>query len=301
MLSNAHIHISRTLIRVTVIPVFFFYVMSLQAEVIVTKGGSLMIGEITGRSATSTEITAFGQKHVVEAENLLATTETIEPYIKRGVLVVLTDTSVVRGKLRDYSEDIGLYVDSEIGPLTIPSSKIDHIIFNDSEMAKPPPLVIYRLGLLGQTTYGFLSDSMGLGLGGTFLGEMPIPSPWVPTIGFAATYESISASQPSLRFTEMSTYVYVRQTLYPLKGALKRLGFAFTVGGGSTFGQIHDSRASNTSPNAEIQGIFVFKTGIEVTANQTMRIRFDFANFLRTVRGGNMWKSGLELGAIYVL
>ncbi len=279
----------------------FICVMSLQAEVITTKSGSLMIGRISARNGNTTEVTAFGEKHVIESEDIVSTTDSIAPYIQRRVLVILTDTSIVKGKIRDYSEDVGLYVDTEMGPLTIPAGKIDHIIFHDSESAKPPPLVIYHLGLLGQVSYGLASDTMRLGVGGTFLGEIPMPSRWVPTLGLAASYESISASQSALRFSEMSAYVYARRSFYPLTGVLQRLGFAFTLGGGTTFAQVHDSRPSPFSPNAEIQGIFVFKTGFEVTAAKSIRLRLDFANFLRTVRGGNVWKPGFELGVVYVL
>lgn len=285
-------------------------VMSLHADTLVSKTGRVYIGAIQSKTADQTDILAFGKKESIPASDVESSGSSNAMLAGKKLFVTLKDGSMIQGKLRDFSEEVGLYLDSEIGAITIPDAKIAQIDLNAA--AEPATAgapvsassgMQLKLGIFGSASYPFISDTMKQGFGGGGYGEISAAGKFVSGFGVAATFEAIAATQTSLRFSETSIYAYARKVFLPL-GAfsasnLKKLGLAVTLGFGGGYMHLSDSRSGNLSPNGEAYALTVLKTGAEYPFTRTVMFRFDIVNTFRIVAGKNLWKPGIEMGAVY--
>lgn len=298
---------SLNLIRVGLV---FGCVMSLQAETLLTKSGRVYLGTVQAKTADQTDILSYGKKESVPASEIESSAPSNAMLAGKKIYVTLKDGSLIQGKLKDFSEEIGLYLESEIGAITIPDAKILQIDMNPSAEqampASPSPAargLQLHLGLLGSASYPFTSDTLKQGFGGGSYAEISTAGKFVSGFGVAAAFEAISATQSSLRFSETIVYAYARKVFLPLAAFsasnLKKLGFALTLGFGGGYMHLSDSRSGNLSPNGEAYGLTVVKTGAEYPLWRTMVLRFDIVNSFRIVSGKNLWKPGVELGVVY--
>gem|GEM_PF-2239659 len=300
------IHISLN----SIFAALLFCVMSLHADTLVSKAGRVYIGAIQAKTADQTDILAFGKKESVPASDVESSGSSNAMLAGKKLYVTLKDGSLIQGRLKDFSEEVGLYLDSEIGAITIPDAKIAQIDLNAA--AEPASVTTptsaarglqLQLGVLASASYPFISDTLKQGFGGGGYAEISTAGKFVSGFGIAATFEAIAATQSTLRFSETSVYAYARKVFLPL-GAfsasnLKKLGFAVTLGFGGGYMHLSDSRAGNLSPNGEAYSLTILKTGAEYPFARTVMFRFDIVNTFRIVSGKNLWKPGIEMGAVY--
>lgn len=288
-------------------------IMSLHADAIVTKSGNVFLGKIQSSTADSIGISAYGKTETVSVSEIETNSPTVTPLKGKKLFFTLTDGSTLHGKLRDFSEEVGTYVDSEIGGITIPYSKISQIqtlkpeesgsLPSSSAPATTARSLSLLVGAFGSASYPFISDTMKQGFGGGAYAEVSVPWRYASGIGVAGKFETITAEQRALRFSETGIYAYARKSVFPFAGfagsSLRKLAFALTVGIGGGYIHLADSRSGALSPNGEAYGLAVLKAGAEFPLGRALAIRFDLINKFRFISGENLWKPGIELGAVY--
>jgi small nuclear ribonucleoprotein (snRNP)-like protein len=99
----------------------------LSADVIRMKDGRVFIGRVLTVDPSGVVILAYDQKVTVDYGDILKTAPNFNSIKNRELEITLKDNSVMRGKVKDYDSDIGLFMEIEFGQITIPLENIKSI------------------------------------------------------------------------------------------------------------------------------------------------------------------------------
>ena len=97
------------------------------ADVIRLNDGTIYLGEVASASEDGVVLDILGKSLRVPSARISKTETDLEALRSQALEVFLLDGSVIRGKVKDYDSEIGLFVDLEFGEITIPLDSLGSI------------------------------------------------------------------------------------------------------------------------------------------------------------------------------
>ena len=121
---------SRILSKHWTILVFFSFILVAPtfADVIFLVDGKILIGTIIGPDEAGVAYSVFGERVVLGVDQILKTEQNIQAISDLLVTVNLKDGSTLHGKVVDFDEEIGYFVDIGFGILTVPIAAVSEIV-----------------------------------------------------------------------------------------------------------------------------------------------------------------------------
>lgn len=110
-----------------VIYLFLFLNGTLRADVIKMINGDIHLGTANITNPVKIEIETLGRKIYVNQKDIQIIMPEISSIESVDVEVVLKDDSVLRGNIRNYDNEIGVFLKTSFGEITIPSSGVKNI------------------------------------------------------------------------------------------------------------------------------------------------------------------------------
>jgi small nuclear ribonucleoprotein (snRNP)-like protein len=107
----------------------FAGLLAIQAfpDVIRLKDGTIYLGQVTTASDEGVVLAALGKTIRIPTSEISKTETDLEALRNQALELALKDGSVIRGKVKDYDGEIGLFVDLEFGEITIPPESLGSI------------------------------------------------------------------------------------------------------------------------------------------------------------------------------
>ena len=96
-------------------------------DVIRLKDGTILLGNVTTASEDGVVLAALGKTIRIPTSEISKTETDLEALRSQALELLLKDGSVIRGMVKDYDAEIGLYVDLEFGEITIPLESLGSI------------------------------------------------------------------------------------------------------------------------------------------------------------------------------
>jgi small nuclear ribonucleoprotein (snRNP)-like protein len=96
-------------------------------EVVYLKNGDVILGTLIGPVSGGLSYQCFGEQRTIPITDIDLTEKNLQNLSQKAVYVVLKDGSVIQGKIVDYDEDIGVFLDISFGTLTMPTASIQRI------------------------------------------------------------------------------------------------------------------------------------------------------------------------------
>ncbi len=100
---------------------------ALFSDVIRMQSGDVYLGKITSTDSEGMSIESFGQTIKVLQKDLLSSEKDLATLKKEQSEIKLKDGSIIRGKIENYDEEVGVLVNIEFGALTLPVQSIQEI------------------------------------------------------------------------------------------------------------------------------------------------------------------------------
>ncbi|MCX7024511.1 MAG: hypothetical protein NT080_07815 [Spirochaetes bacterium] len=100
---------------------------SAYSEVIFLSDGQILIGSLIGPVESGISYRAFGAEITIPLNRILKTEKMLSSIADTTLNIRLKDGSQLKGKIVDYDEEIGLFVDIGFGVLTVPIPAIAEI------------------------------------------------------------------------------------------------------------------------------------------------------------------------------
>ncbi|RPJ03268.1 MAG: hypothetical protein EHM28_15610 [Spirochaetaceae bacterium] len=97
------------------------------ADVIRIKDGRVVVGKISSIDSQGIHLEAFGGNIVVPAAEIVGTEKDFSSLKDMEIEITLKDQSVLRGKIKNYDEDIGFQLEINFGIITVPLENITSI------------------------------------------------------------------------------------------------------------------------------------------------------------------------------
>ncbi|MBP7584024.1 MAG: hypothetical protein KBA61_08335 [Spirochaetes bacterium] len=97
------------------------------ADVISLKNGEVYLGKANVVDSNTISIESFGSTNNVRQTDLLKIEPQLQTVADIRYEVLLADDSVLKGKLKNFDDEIGLFLETTFGPITIPTRGIKKI------------------------------------------------------------------------------------------------------------------------------------------------------------------------------
>ena len=270
------------------------------ADVLFLDNGEVILGVLLSAGDGNVVIRTLGQERRIDAGKIERTETGVAALKDVSLEIYLRDGTVIRGKILDYDEEIGVFVDISFGNLALPLSTIQRI---------QDPLKVPKAN----------KEDILLGLSGVL--ELPISSTFGLSWGMAATAEfKLSPSarlylgtdllwnslgyQPSdeVDYTLAGVRLYA---LYRFSGYWDGSVFGTIIipyvklGGGAVFVQARDGSAGAA---VEFQGSMTSMASVQVGADFRLPAAFSLRVFIATdlvfQSGGAFFLPGAGIGLI---
>jgi len=99
----------------------------LSADVIELKDGTVYLGTAVVDDVAGITISSFGQERTISQSDILLVSKDLAAFSATEVEIRLPDRSVLKGKIRNYDEEIGLLLETYFGAITLPPKAIEAI------------------------------------------------------------------------------------------------------------------------------------------------------------------------------
>lgn len=100
-------------------------------DVVYLQNGEIVIGNLIGPVPDGVSYNSFGAEKTISLDTITATEKNLESLADKTVQVVLKDGSTIQGKIADFDEEIGVFLDISFGTLTIPVVAITEMYQSD--------------------------------------------------------------------------------------------------------------------------------------------------------------------------
>lgn len=100
-------------------------------DVVYLQNGEIIIGNLIGPVPDGVSYASFGSEKTISLDTIKATEKNLDALADKTVQVVLKDGSTIQGKIADFDEDIGVFLDISFGTLTIPVGAITEMYQSD--------------------------------------------------------------------------------------------------------------------------------------------------------------------------
>jgi len=226
--------------RGLILIVFLGFLTSLSAEVIFLRSGEILFGDIVSAGSGTITISTFGQEKQILSTDIVRTEPSLSALADLVVQVILKDGTIIKGKIVDFDEEIGVFVDISFGNLAVPSAAVEKIV--DPARAASSAPASQWLGVGGGVSFPLSKDfgmSWGAGVGWEF------HTPWLTGLnaGLTLTYDSLAYTTNSqISFANIGLSAY---TVYIFNGLLQGMDLFAPyagLGAGAVIVQAFDKR-----------------------------------------------------------
>jgi len=114
--------------RIYLVSVMILFLTSFAiADVVWLNDGSIYFGEIESADSSGIKIKTFGDtKNILQSE-IIKSEKSLDNMKNLQVDILLKDGSVLKGKIQNYDEEVGVLVNTNLGQSTLPVSSIKEI------------------------------------------------------------------------------------------------------------------------------------------------------------------------------
>ncbi len=107
--------------------VFILWNCTAFADVIRMNNGDIHLGKANVTNPESIEIETFGKKIYVQQKDIRSIETDITSVESTHVEVILPDDSILRGQIKNYDDEIGVFLKTSFGEITIPAVGVKQI------------------------------------------------------------------------------------------------------------------------------------------------------------------------------
>jgi hypothetical protein len=102
----------------------FFSFTAVYADVIRMQDGRILLGKVTSTDSQGIVINSFGQSYNVSQNEIAKSEKDFASLQKQPVEIYLKDGSIIKGRIQNYDDEIGILVNIDIGALTLPVQNV---------------------------------------------------------------------------------------------------------------------------------------------------------------------------------
>ncbi|PKL16742.1 MAG: hypothetical protein CVV49_14580 [Spirochaetae bacterium HGW-Spirochaetae-5] len=107
--------------------IMLFISSSVMAEVIMLHDGNIYLGKITNTDSKGIILETFGQTLTISQSDILKNDKNFDSFKDMTVDITLRDGSLIKGKIQNYDEEVGIFVSIDFGTITLPVESIEEI------------------------------------------------------------------------------------------------------------------------------------------------------------------------------
>jgi hypothetical protein len=256
---------------------FFFGLAGLAvADVIRMEDGTLYLGRMASSAEGVVSIEAFGKSIQVASSQIAKSEPDITVLHELPVEVTLMDGSIIRGKIKNYDEEVGLFVELAIGELTVPLESL-RAIEDPAQRARYrgfPAQVALLAGYF--IPVGTIAPSFGSGFTASLSAELSLPIlrglyAGVDVSQFFMTYlpsNNLTYSVTTATFGPFYRLLLFRTSPVPV---LRDLVPWFGLGGGIAYVGANDTSTSTTF--GEVDPAYFAAIGLDFYIGERIQIR----------------------------
>lgn len=97
------------------------------SDVVWLQNGKIYLGEINTAESDGITIKTFGETRKISMEDIFKTEKSLDSLKYQQIDITLKDGSVIKGKIQNYDEEIGINVNIDFGNITLPVQTVDSI------------------------------------------------------------------------------------------------------------------------------------------------------------------------------
>ena len=276
----------------------------LKADVIRIKDGRIFLGKIVSTDSSGITIESFGEKKQFRHNEILETSNNMNSLKDSTVEVNLLDGSVMKGKIQDYDDEVGILIDGGFGRITLPVKNVKAI--NDYDQKKR------HLGrdILAGFSGGYY---LPIGTAGDNFGSSFIINLFVEInpgfsrnifVGGDLDYLNMNCTSASnVKFFQSGFHPYLSYRFFSFqdsKSFLKKVTPFVSAGIGASYIIRNDDRANaSSSQKSEIDLSFLFKAGADYSITERVFVRLSMFGYYVTQKNDAFTVAGLSAGAVF--
>lgn len=286
------------------ITAMLFLGINLQADVIKKQNGEIYLGVVESTDAYGITVNSFGTKFSIKQSEILKSEKDLTSLKNQNVEIELKDGSIIRGKIQNYDEEIGILVNIDFGALTLPVQAIKSI--KDPGQNKVYAGSPVRLGALFGYSFpvGGLQDDLNSGISFSFLAEFNSKLLRGMYFGGDFSFSHLSANNSSeLSYNIFSLQPYIMfgyMGFHSGSSFMRNVTPYISLGGGISLVSLTDKRPDSLLENQnEIDFSIKFSAGVDYLLLNTVNLRLCFNWF--TIPQESKWfnSASVNLGALY--
>jgi len=97
------------------------------ADVIMLHDGNIYLGTISKTDSSGIVIETFGQTLTISQSDILKSEKNFDSFKDVTTDITLKDGSIIKGKIQNYDEEVGLFVNINFGTITLPVESVKEI------------------------------------------------------------------------------------------------------------------------------------------------------------------------------
>jgi small nuclear ribonucleoprotein (snRNP)-like protein len=271
-------------------------------DVVYVNNGDIILGTLIGPVPGGVSYSTFGIEKTISFDSITATEKNLSGLAEKTVQVALKDGSVIQGKIVDFDEDIGVFLDIAFGTLTIPGIAVSEIYELDKRTRYTG--AAYQISSYGGVYWplGDSADYFGMGWSAGAGMAWAIPAVRGLYAGGRATFYGMD-------YTDDTSIKYVMLSLRP-EITYKYLGWRMknnflskivpygTFGAGPVYIAIEDP-ASYPSNYGSIAADMALSAGIEFSVSRNFVLKVEGNGTYVVQEGASFTHAGALLSLCY--
>lgn len=282
--------------------IMLFLSYNAMADVIMLHDGSIYLGKIIRTDSNGIVIETFGQNLIISLNDILKSEENIDNFKDTITDITLKDGSIIVGKIQNYDEEVGLFVNIDFGTITLPvesikkiTNRIQKIKYNGYH---------YLTGL----TIGYYQPIAGSGkFSGTYLLTAFVEKNTFLLrglyVGGDFSYLDMQHENSSLNYSMLMLEPYLAYNFFTFKNSssfLNRFIPFVRVGGGLSYIMLKDNRPNSvTDSSSELNPLISAGAGFDVEIISAILLRTSACWYIVPQSPETFHMSAISIGVVY--
>lgn len=272
------------------------------ADVILLYNGNIYLGKITNTDSNGIVISTFGQSMTITQSEILKSDKSLESIKGISTDITLRDGSVIKGKIQNYDDEVGIFVNIDFGTVTLPVQSVEGI--TDTGQRIKYNGYSYIAGF----TLGYYMPSGGGGnFNGAFLGTAFLEKDSTLMrglyLGGSFSYMDMNHDNTDLDYTMLMLEPYISLKYFGFRNSssfLKRFVPFATLGCGFSYIRLKDQRESaSDSSSSELDPVFSAGIGFDVEIQWNLMLRANSVFKAVPQSAGMFTATVFSLGVVY--
>ncbi len=272
------------------------------ADVIMLHDGNIYLGKITSTDSSGIVIETFGQTLTISQSDILKSEKNFDSFKDVTTDITLKDGSIIKGKIQNYDEEIGIFVNIDFGTITLPVESIKEITNNILKIKNNG--YNYLTGL----TIGYYQPMGGTGkFSGSYLTTAFIEKNTSLVRGLYAggdfSYIDMQHENSSLDYSMLMLEPYLSYNFFTFKNSssfLHRLIPFVRIGGGLSYIMLKDNRPTAvTESSSELNPFISAGAGFDMEIIPSLLLRTSACWYIVPQSSETFQASAISIGAVY--